>query len=134
MLGAKEETMPSNRRVFLVGGLAFGWGAVAAVGALARQDKADYDSPPRATKVTRPEYPPEALEKGIEGTVVVEMTIDVEGRVVDPSVAKSVEGLDEAALECVREWRFKPATKDGEAVPATARAPVTFRLKDAKKP
>ena len=126
--------MLRDRRVFLAVGLAFVPGLLAAAEALAQQVEADYDSPPRPIKVTRPEYPAEALEKGIEGVVVVQITIDAEGRVVDPTVAESVEGLDEAALACVREWRFEPAKKDGEAVPATARAPIAFKLKDSGKP
>ena len=126
--------MLRDRRVFLAVGLALVPGLLAAAETLAQQEEADYDSPPRPIKVTRPEYPAEALEKGIEGVVVVQITIDAEGKVVDPTVAESVEGLDEAALACVREWRFEPAKKDGEAVPATARAPIAFKLKDSGKP
>ncbi len=108
--------------------------ALPSAATLPQHTGADYDTPPKPIKITRPEYPPEALEKKIEGTVVLEITITTTGKVVDPVVIQSVEGLDEAALECVREWRFKPAEKDGKAVPTTAHAPVAFRLPDPPAP
>jgi len=37
-------------------------------------------------------------------------------------------GLDEKALEAVRQWKFKPGMKDGKAVPVAASIEVTFRL------
>jgi len=94
----------------------------------------DYDTPPRPITITRPEYPPEAREKGIEGTVIVEITITTDGKVVDPVVIESVKGLDEAAIECVHGWRFKPAEKDGQAVQTTAHAPIAFRLSPPSGP
>jgi len=88
----------------------------------------DYDTPPRAVRLTRPDYPKAARKRGIEGTVLVEIVIDRGGRVSHTRVLQSVTGLDSAALKCVKGWTFTPATKGGQAVATLAQAPVTFRL------
>jgi protein TonB len=80
---------------------------------------------------TIPSYP--ALDRRLdhEGTVLLTVAIDTNGNVSDASVTKSsgFEGLDAAAVAWVKEhWRYKPATRNGNAVAATARAEVTFRL------
>jgi TonB family protein len=83
---------------------------------------------PRPLRTTKPQYPREAFDEKIEGTVVVEILIDTGGRVVKSRVIQSVPGLDQAALECVQSWTFRPAMKDGKAVPTIAHAPVIFRI------
>lgn len=88
----------------------------------------DYDEPPRMLKQTRPVYPQEAFVKKIEGNVPVEILIDANGNVVRAKVLRSVPALDKAALECVRQWLFAPATKKGRAVATLAQASVTFRI------
>jgi len=87
-----------------------------------------YDEPPRIIKQTKPTYPVAPFHKRIEGTVEIEFVVDEKGRVRDAKVIKSIPDLDGAALDCVKKWKFKPATKDGRAVKAVARAPVTFRI------
>jgi protein TonB len=87
-----------------------------------------HDSAARPLKITRPRYPQEARAKNIEGTVVVEILIDSSGRVVRARVIQSVPLLDAAALECVYQWEFKPAVKNGRSVPTIAHAPVAFRI------
>jgi protein TonB len=88
----------------------------------------DYDSPPRAIKITRPQYPQEAFVKKVEGTVVVEILIDSTGRVVRARVIQSVPLLDAAALQTVYQWVFQPAVKHGRPVATIAHAPVAFRI------
>ncbi|HXK09078.1 MAG TPA: TonB family protein [Vicinamibacteria bacterium] len=88
----------------------------------------DYDSPPRPLKITRPQYPQEAFVKKIEGTVVVEILIDSQGRVIRARVIQSVPLLDAAALQTVYQWVFQPAVKHGRPVPTIAHAPVAFRI------
>jgi TonB family protein len=92
----------------------------------------DYDEPPRPLKITRPKYPPLAFERGIEGTVVLELRIDEKGRVARVRVKRSVPELDDAAIECVKAWKFKPARKDGRSVETVAEAPITFKREAAK--
>jgi protein TonB len=88
----------------------------------------DYDSAPRPIKITRPQYPQEAFVKKIEGTVVVEILIDSQGRVVRARVIQSVPLLDAAALQTVYQWVFQPAIKHGRPVATIAHAPVAFRI------
>lgn len=88
----------------------------------------DYDAAPRPIKITRPQYPQEAFVKKIEGTVVVEILIDSQGRVVRARVIQSVPLLDAAALQTVYQWIFQPAVKHGRPVPTIAHAPVAFRI------
>jgi periplasmic protein TonB len=88
----------------------------------------DYDQGPRPIKLTKPVYPQEAFVKKIEGSVLVEILIDSQGRVVRARVIQSVPLLDAAALQCVYQWVFQPAVKRGRPVPTIAHAPVNFRI------
>ena len=88
----------------------------------------DYDQPPKPIKLTKPQYPQEAFVKKIEGTVVVEIVIDLTGRVVHARVVQSIPLLDAAAVQTVYQWVFQPAVKHGRPVSTRATAPVTFRI------
>ncbi len=92
----------------------------------------DYDEPPHITKQTKPIYPKKPFADGVQGTVEIEFVIDETGVVVDLHVVKSIPALDEAALECVKQWRFVPARKAGRPVASIASAPVTFRITKRK--
>jgi len=76
---------------------------------------------------TDPPYPEQARQQGVEGTVVLKLTVRVDGVPGDVRVSRSSghAALDEAALAHVRRARFSPALKDGKAVPM----PMTFRVK-----
>lgn len=95
---------------------------------LATEPDGGGDSPPRPLRQSRPEYPLEAFAKKIEGTVLVEILIDNQGRVARGRILQSVPGLDEAALECLYKWTFVPARKGGQAVATIAHIPITFRV------
>jgi TonB family protein len=88
---------------------------------------------PRPIRITRPEYPAAAFKKRVEGTVVIEILIDTQGRVAKRRVIQSVPGLDEAALKCISQWRFEPALKDGKPVATIAHAPIHFRIYASEK-
>jgi TonB family protein len=88
-----------------------------------------YDVPPKAIRVTRPEMPLGFAELTATKTVLVRMLIDTRGRVVKATVTKSVPGLDAAALDCVKSWRFRPALKDGQPIAALAEGAVTFNAR-----
>jgi periplasmic protein TonB len=89
----------------------------------------DYDTPPKPIALSKPKYPRAAFDSRLEGTVIVEITIDSRGRVAKAQIKQSAPGLDEAALKCVSKWRFRPALKAGKPVATVANAPVMFRIK-----
>jgi protein TonB len=76
-----------------------------------------------------PIYPPFAVRAKISGYVIIETTIDVDGRVTDATVLRSVPGLDQAALDAVRQWRYRPTLLNGIAVSIRMTVTVTFDLK-----
>jgi periplasmic protein TonB len=76
-----------------------------------------------------PEYSEEARKAKYQGTVVLYIEVDPAGRVVNPRVIRSLGlGLDEKAIEAVRQWKFKPGYKDGKPVTVAATIEVNFRL------
>jgi TonB family protein len=78
---------------------------------------------------TEPLYTPEAKKARIGGIVILEAIIDAQGRVVALRVLKALPfGLSEAAVDAVRHWRFKPATRGGIGVPVLFDLTVNFRL------
>jgi TonB family protein len=83
---------------------------------------------PEATKKVVPTYPPEARRKGIDGIVMVQALVGKNGRVRDARVTRSVPGLDDAALSCVRQWEFKPAKSSRKPVAVWVAIPVKFVL------
>src|SRR5688500_9569152 len=76
-----------------------------------------------------PNYPQIALSARVSGDVVLEATVDVDGRPQDIRVVRSIPLLDQAAFEAVRGWRFARPTVAG--VPRPIRVPITVRFPDA---
>jgi protein TonB len=78
-----------------------------------------------------PEYPLIARRRGFQGTVVLEVMVDRNGRVGELRVLKSsgYKVLDRAAGESVRKWMFRPAIKGNEKIEMWVRIPVCFQLK-----
>jgi TonB family protein len=72
-----------------------------------------------------PRYPKAALEKRIEGPVVLEVQIDAEGHVADAHVLNGPEELRSAALEAVLQWHYSPRAM---TLPATNQVTIQFRL------
>lgn len=86
------------------------------------------DTPPHLIKQTTPLYRPAAYRRKIQGTVDVQILIDTDGKVAHVEVRKSIPGLDESTLECVRQWKFRPALKQGKPVPSSAPASVSYKI------
>ena len=86
-------------------------------------------SAPRPVYDPDPEYSEEARKAKYQGTVVLWVIVGPDGHVRDVRVARSLGmGLDEKAMEAVRQWRFEPAKKDGQPVPVQVSIEVNFRL------
>lgn len=77
----------------------------------------------------RPVYPPAAKAAKVEGTVIIEAVIGVDGRVTEAKVLRSSPLLDRAALDAVGQWRYTPTTLNGVAVPVILTVTVTFTLR-----
>lgn len=88
---------------------------------------AGLDRGPQPLSQAPPKYPRHADKKEVEGTVVVGLSIDVDGKVVDARVLESVPGLDEAAVKAAKTWLFAPALKNGRIVPTKTHVPILFR-------
>src|SRR5690606_1541987 len=77
-----------------------------------------------------PAYPDAARRAGAEGTVVLQVEVDANGRPGDITVARrsGSRELDRAAEQAVRSWTFEPAMRDGKPVASTVQVPVDFHL------
>jgi len=86
-------------------------------------------SAPRATYSPDPEYSEEARKAKYQGTCVLWLIVGPDGRPRDIRVTRTLGlGLDEKAVEAVRQWKFDPAMKDGKAVAVQISVEVSFRL------
>ena len=84
--------------------------------------------PPVKTKHVNPVYPSEALRTGVQGIVIAEAVIGVDGKVTDVRIVRSVAPLDQAAIEAVRQWEFTPTLLNGVPVPVIMTVTVNFTL------
>ncbi len=78
-----------------------------------------------------PTYPREAILDGIEGTVLLKVLVDVDGRPLSVEIERSSGNrhLDAAARrQVLRKWMFRPAVRDGRAVQVYGMVPVNFSL------
>src|SRR5260370_12820487 len=90
--------------------------------------------PPQKIKDVRPVYPRDAQMASVSGVVVIEMTIGEDGNVRNAVVLRSVPMLDQASLDCVRQWQFTPTVVNGKAVPVVMTVTVNFALGDPNPP
>jgi periplasmic protein TonB len=87
---------------------------------------------PRLVKEFKPKYSSDAMDAGIQGTVELDAIVGDDGKVGDVQVTRSLDtvyGLDEAAVECVKQWLFRPGTKDGKPVAVQVAIEITFTLR-----
>jgi TonB family protein len=87
---------------------------------------------PRLLHREEPSYTKAALDARIQGNVLLECVIGVDGSVASAVVARSLDqrfGLDEAAVRAARLWRFAPALRLGIPVPVVVTIDVGFRVR-----
>jgi TonB family protein len=82
----------------------------------------------RLISSTPPAYPPFARSQGVEGDVTLDALIDETGRVTGIKAISGPDLLQQAAAAAVRQWKYKPATLDGNAVPIHLTVTVKFRM------
>lgn len=86
-------------------------------------------TPPRLMRKVEPEYSEEARKAKWQGSVLLGIEVDAAGQVSDTRVMRGLGmGLDQKAVEAVRQWRFKPGMKNGAPVNVNVQVEVNFRL------
>jgi periplasmic protein TonB len=84
---------------------------------------------PKVLFRVEPEFSEEARKNKMQGVVILRVIIGTDGKPHEVSVQRSLGmGLDEKAIEAVRQWRFEPGTKDGQPVPVEVSMEVSFHL------
>lgn len=87
---------------------------------------------PVPTRQVRPEYTAAAMAARIEGTVLLEVLVLRDGSVGDVAVVRSLDttfGLDEQAVNALKQWEWNAGTKDGRPEPVAVKVEMTFTLK-----
>jgi TonB family protein len=86
-------------------------------------------SAPKAVYSPDPEYSEEARKAKYQGTVLLWVIVGPDGRTHDIKVSRPLGmGLDEKAMEAVRNWKFEPAQLNGQPVAVQVNIEVNFHL------
>jgi protein TonB len=97
-------------------------------------------SAPKLLFAPDPEFTDQARHKKVAGTVVVSVTVDAAGKPQDVRVSRSLAqdvskkfkhialGLDENAVEAVKQYRFQPGQFQGKPVPVEIQVRVNYRI------
>jgi protein TonB len=84
---------------------------------------------PRVIYAPEPEFSEGARKTKYQGTVVLWLIVEADGRSRDIRILQSLGmGLDEKAIEALRHWRFEPGRKDGIPVAVQVNVEVNFHL------
>ena len=88
-------------------------------------------TPPKLVSYTYPAYTEEARDRKIEGVVTVEAAFDASGSATVFRVVRGLGyGLERNAVAVLNDWRFLPATRNGERVAVVAQVDVEFSLQN----
>lgn len=91
--------------------------------------------PPKLVFDVKPGYTAAAMRAKIQGSIEMQTVVDQDGKPGAITVTKSLDkehGLDDKAVEALKQWRFEPGRKDGKAVSVQVSVLMTFTLKDQK--
>lgn len=85
--------------------------------------------PPKVVSSPSPTYSKEALDHKYQGHCDLALVVGADGKPYDIEIVRPLgEGLDQKAIEAVRNWRFEPGRKDGTPVAVRIRVEVAFHL------
>ena len=87
---------------------------------------------PTVLREVKPSYTAEAMRAKVQGAVMVQAVVREDGTVGQVRVVRSLDrtfGLDEAALEAVRNWRFTPGRRQGRNVAVIVEIELMFTLR-----
>jgi TonB family protein len=86
--------------------------------------------PPRLLREVKADYTEEARQRSISGDVVLEIVVRRDGSVGDVRILQGLAGgLNDRAVQAVRQWRFSPAHRQGAAVDVIVEVAVEFKLR-----
>jgi TonB family protein len=89
---------------------------------------------PRIVSAAKPQYTAEAMRNRIQGSVRLRAVVERDGTPSGIEVVNSLDkqfGLDEAAIEAVKQWRFEPGTVDGNPVRVMVTVDLSFVLRES---
>jgi TonB family protein len=85
---------------------------------------------PRLLREVKADYTDDARRRNVEGEVVLEIVVRSDGAVGDVKVLQGLDrGLNERAVQAVRQWRFAPARRQGAPVDVAVEVSVEFKLR-----
>jgi len=89
-----------------------------------------FDEAPVLIKFVNPKYPDLARQAGIEGTVLLNVLVGIDGKVIQVSVIQSdvTPAMEKSAGEAAKQFLFKPAKQRTVAVKARVAIPIRFKL------
>lgn len=102
---------------------------------LAKQDDTIYKpgdgvSLPKLIRDVRPQYTADAMRRGITGAVLLRCVVDRDGVPTSLEIVRSLdEELDQVALAALKQWRFEPGKKNGNAVLVQIDVTMSFTMK-----
>ena len=86
--------------------------------------------PPRLLREVKADYTEDARQRGVSGDVVLEIVVRRDGTVGDVKVLQGLGGgLNDRAVQAVRQWRFTPARRQGAPVDVIVEVAVEFKLR-----
>ncbi len=89
----------------------------------------DVVAPAPITQV-KPAYPRELMDAGVQGTVLLECVVDTDGTAKDVAVSRPLNPvLDAAAVDALKQWRFEPGRRKGEAAAVRIELEMTFSVR-----
>jgi len=87
-------------------------------------------TPPQLVKEIKPDYTEDARRRGLTGDVILEIIVRSDGNVGDVRLLQGLGGgLDQRAIDAVRQWRFSPARRYGTPVDVIVEVAVEFKLR-----
>ena len=87
-----------------------------------------YEDEPVPVTTVQPVYPEFAREAQIQGKVILHVLVGKDGRVKNVKVMRGVTGLNDAAIDAIKRWIFKPALSNNKPVAVWVEVPIDFHF------
>ncbi len=85
--------------------------------------------PPKLIKKVNPVYPEDAKKAKLQGSVILYITTDEKGKVAEVEVLKSISGLDQAAIDAVKQWVYEPYFHEEKPKSVSFAVTIQFKLR-----